>query len=120
MYKKKGIPSPLMKGHRIAGPLSILLGFINACIGLAWAGRKIAIAGYTVFSLLVWIVVLSLVFWKKKRNMRRQAANSTAAQNFRDGQTYAAPTNPPAYPGIAMQNMDSRPAEYYSVQPNKP
>lgn len=120
VYKRKGVPSPLMKGHRIAGPLAIALGFINACIGLAWAGRRIAIAGWTIFDLLVWIIVLGLVFWRKKRNMRKQVAHSAAAYNFREGQMYDPPSNAPGYQGVAMNDLDSRPTEYYNVQPNKP
>lgn len=140
MFKRKGIPSPLMKGHRIAGPLSITLGFINACIGFAWAGMGRAIIGYVIFDLLVFIIVGSLVFLKKKRKMRKQAMNSNAAHNFREGTTayahvrggsiheqgradFTAP--PPAYgQSVPLQTFEQQPlthgtAEYYSVQPNK-
>jgi len=140
MFKRKGIPSPLMKVHRIVGPSSILLGFVNACIGLAWVGIPRAIIGYTVFNLLVVIVVGSLVLMKKKRKMRRDAMNSNAAQNFREGTTayahvrggstqqhgpanFAAP--PPAYgQAVPLQTFQQQPSthgptEYYSVQPNK-
>lgn len=120
MYKRKGMPSPLMKGHRIAGPLAILLGFVNACIGLAWMGRPIAIAGYTAFDLFVWIIVLSLVFFRKKRNMRKNAVHSAAAYNFREGQMYDPPLNPPNYQGVPMENLDAQPTEYYNEQPHKP
>ncbi|KAK5093029.1 hypothetical protein LTR70_000504 [Exophiala xenobiotica] len=140
MFKRKGIPSPLMKVHRIVGPSSILLGFINACTGLAWVGIPRAIIGYTIFNLLVVIVVASLVMLKKKRKMRREAMNSNAAHNFREGMPayshvrggstqqhgpadFAAP--PPAYgqsvplQTFGQQPLRQGPTEYYNVQPNK-
>lgn len=136
-YKKKGLPSPLMKGHRIAGPLAITLGFVNACIGLAWSGKTRAIIGYVVFDLLVFIVIGGLVFMKKKRNARKNVMNTAAARNFRDVDTgyshvrtgsmpntdpYAAP---PAYGNNEQQvplqtfHGHEQRVEHYSVGPNK-
>ncbi|KAK5080387.1 hypothetical protein LTS08_007685 [Lithohypha guttulata] len=144
-FKKNGTPSPLMKGHRIVGPLSITLGTVNACLGLAWAGRTRAIVGYIVFDLIVIAIIGALLFWNRKRNMRRNARNTPAAQNFR-GANLAAYSHvrsgsanenqfsvpPPSYDshrgnGHSEQHVPLRrfeqeqhgPTEYYSVQPNK-
>ena len=132
-----------MKGHKIVGPTAIMLGFINACIGLAWAGRPTAVRiGYAVFDLLVWVVILALVFFKMRRNRTKKAMNTPAAQNFRDTTTpayshvrggstsgqqvnFSAP--PPAYghdaeariPLQSMNRQEHGPVEYFNVQPTK-
>lgn len=138
-FKRKGVPSPLMKGHRIAGPLAITLGFTNVCIGLSWVGRPRVIIGYVIFALLVVIVIGSIVFWKRKRTMRKNAMNSAAAYNFREGNTgytqgrggtgngYTSFEGAPASHGqsVPMQTFGQQhhayeaPMEHYSVQPNK-
>lgn len=129
-----------MKGHRIVGPLAITLGFVNVCVGLAWAGRTRAIIGYVVFDVIICLIIGGLLFWKRKRNMRRNAMNTPAAQNFRDANTayshvrggsfgqndFSRP--PPSYAGapteqhVPLRTFDEGrhgTVEYYNVQPNK-
>lgn len=127
-FRKKGIPSPIMKAHRIIGPLAIALGFSAAVLGLRMAGRTRAIIGYVIFDLLVWAVVLGLVYVKKRRNMKKGAMNTAAAQNFRDTNTAYSHVQgndfepaPAVYnPNVQQIPLQSRGNfEYYSVQPNK-
>lgn len=99
IFKKTQTPSPLMKAHRIAGPLVIVLGFSNALVGFAWMGLTRTMITYAIFNLLVIIVIGSLLFWKKKRDMRKAAMNSHAASNFREGNEYGLGHGPAVYYG---------------------
>lgn len=135
-FQKKGVPSPIMKVHRVIGPASILAGFSAAILGLLMAGRKTAVIGYAIFVVIVWIVILGLVYMKKRRKMKKNAMNTVAAQNFRDAPTAyshvrggSLPRNdfehaPAVYfPNTQQIPLVSRetgqPFESYSVQPNK-
>lgn len=117
-YKRTQTPHPIMKGHRILGPLMISLGSVNACIGFAWVGLRGAAIGYILFSLFIMLVVLSLVFLKNRRKMRRNAMNSTAAFNFREGQGQYG-QNVPMQPMGGQGQQQHGPVEYYNVQPPK-
>lgn len=135
-FKKKGVPSPIMKAHRVAGPVAIGAGFSAAIMGLLLADRKRAVIGYVVFDLLVWIVIFALVFMKKRRDMRKGTMHTPAAQNFRDANTayshvrgdsfsrnnfqHMAPVyNPNSQQIPLVQREGSQAVEYYNVQPNK-
>lgn len=89
----------------------ISLGSVNAIIGFFWVGLRGAAIGYIAFSLFIMLIVLSLVFLKNRRKVRRQAMNSTAAFNFREGQEQNVPMQP--------MGPQHGPVEYYGVQPNK-
>jgi hypothetical protein len=86
MYKKNGVPALPMKAHRFLGPSTIVLGLVNCAIGFHFAGDNYAIIGFAVTTALMIIVVGSLVFCTRRRRVRREAMNTPAAQNFRQGQ----------------------------------
>lgn len=132
-FRRTQTPHPIMKGHRVLGPLTMGLGFANACVGFSWVGNTRAAIGYAILNLLIIIAVSSLVLMKKKKKMREQAQTSAAAHNFREGQTYppppqgmGAPPPPPPYgQSVPMQTFASQgpqehgAVEYYNARPNK-
>lgn len=83
IYRKTGSPTILGKVHRIVGPAVILFGIVNGAIGFNFAGRH----GYTIiYSLIVVIMIigcLSIWLLKRRRQRKKEAMTSTAAQNFR-------------------------------------
>lgn len=108
-----------MRVHRILGPLSILLGFANACVGFAWAGMTRTIIVYAIFNVLVAVVVGSLVFWKRRRTLKKGALNSAAASNFREGASDQF-HGPPMYVGSQQPHFPSQnDVPMYSIRPNK-
>ena len=92
-FKKSGSPTIMGKIHKFGGPGIIFLGIVNGATGFNFAGRQ----GYTiVYSLLVVIVGLgvgTVLFFKRRRQTRKEAMTSTAAQNFRE-------------PGIPLDNYN--------------
>ncbi|KAK5101955.1 hypothetical protein LTS08_004414 [Lithohypha guttulata] len=119
-YMKTQTPSPLIKVHRVVGPLAILLGFANACVGFAWAGMTRTIVVYAIFNLLVATVVGSLVFWKKRRAVRKAATNSHAASNFREGAQANFEHGPAVYVGGPPPGYNGQmDVPMHSIRPNK-
>lgn len=109
-----------MRVHRILGPLSILLGFANACVGFAWAGMTRTILVYAIFNVLVAAVVGGLVFWKRRRTIRKGALNSAAASNFREGATDQFAHGPPIYVGSQQPHyQEQHDVPMYNIRPNK-
>lgn len=109
-----------MKVHRVVGPLAILLGFANACVGFAWVGMTRTIVVYAIFNLLVATVVGSLVFWKKRRAVRKGAMNSHAASNFREGAQANFEHGPAVYVGGPSPGYNGQmDVPMHSIRPNK-
>ena len=75
-----------MIGHRILGPLTVLLGLVNVCVGFNFAGNNRPIIAFVVVSVLVGLFVTGVVLMVRRRRMRKQAMTTPAAMNFREGQ----------------------------------
>ena len=120
IFKKTQSPPPLMKVHRVIGPLAIALGIANGIVGFTWIGRNTTAITYSLFNVLIALVIGSLLFWKRKRDLKKGAMNSAAATNFREGNSEAGfghgPAmyygGPPAHgqpglqqPGVQMQTF---------------
>ena len=83
IYKRRQTPTTFGKIHRYLGPAVIALGLINGALGLNFAFRNLAIAGYAIVVVLMIIFVSLLIWFKKRRQARKGAMNTPAAQNFR-------------------------------------
>lgn len=124
-YKQTQMKSPLMKFHRIGGPLVIFSGLVNVFIGFAWVGSVhilITFAGLLVVEV---VVIGSLLFWKRKRDMKKAAMNSQAASNFREGNENGFGHGPAVYYGNqppAVPSFAAQPGNGIQMQtfyPNK-
>jgi hypothetical protein len=93
-FKRTQMPSLFGKIHLYLGPTVIVIGLVNGILGLNFAGNKRAIIGYVIVTLLMCIFVMSCLYLKKRRSMRKEAYTSAAAQNFRQG------TMEPQYAGV--------------------
>jgi uncharacterized membrane protein len=105
MFRKTGSPAKFMIGHRVLGPLTILLGLINVCVGFNFAGNRRPIIAFVVVTLLMIIFVTGITLWSRRRKMRKEAMNTPAAMNFREGQAtpQAATTGVSGGPAIPLQ-----------------
>jgi FtsH-binding integral membrane protein len=84
-YKRTQSPSLHGKIHRFLGLTIILLGITNGALGLNFAennGRLPAYFGFVVFIAVIF-TLSQLIF--RRRSMRKNAVNSVAASNFREG-----------------------------------
>ena len=120
LYKKNGLPTPMIKIHRIAGPAVIGIGLVNGALGLNFAGKNLAIIGYAVVVLLMVIFVSTLMLCAKRRQRRKEAMNTPAAFNFREGQTEGAigPGGEPVpLQRVPYQGYDSGPPPQYGAMP---
>jgi Cytochrome domain of cellobiose dehydrogenase/Eukaryotic cytochrome b561 len=84
-YKRTQSPSLHGKIHRFLGLTIILLGITNGALGLNFAENNGRLPAY--FGLVVFIAVIytlsQLIF--RRRSIRKNAVNSVAASNFREG-----------------------------------
>lgn len=129
MFKARGVPSPLMKFHRIIGPASIVFGWITVITGFVFRGEPRRIAPFVVVLLAVIIFVGGITFIMKKRKMRKGAMVTPAAQNFNDA--YYNPQAAPPYnqsaggyyapgaDGVPMQTFNQPPGGHYDPNLNK-
>ena len=118
IFKSTGRPSPIMKGHRIIGPTTILLGLANVFGGLAFAGapaRSMIVFGV---ALLVMLAVLAVtMFFNKRRVSRKGAYHTPAAHNFREGQMEPMYPPTPYQPYHANESTADIPLNSYSPAP---
>ena len=112
VYRKTSEPAKFMIGHRILGPLTITLGLVNVCVGFNFAGNRRPIIPFVVISLLMIIFVSGVIFFVRRRRVRRGAMNTPAAQNFREGQAHGVPAETGQGPAIPMQSYQPKQAEY--------
>ena len=99
------------------------MGLVNVCVGFSFAGNNKAIIGFVIITILMIIVVTSTILLKRRRKMKRQAMNTPAAMNFREGQRDGAGHGvervdggaPPKYegPAIPLQSYQSGGREQY-------
>ena len=75
-----------MKIHRILGPLTVSFGLVQCAVGFHFARNDRGIIGFVVITVIMLVFVSSIVFFARRRKSRRQAYNTAAAQNFREGQ----------------------------------
>ena len=68
--------------HRLIGPIAILLGVTNACLGFLWAGVMRRMIGYIIFNVFVVVIVASLVLLKRKRAAREAAAKEGVENGY--------------------------------------
>jgi hypothetical protein len=94
LYKRNKAPTLFGKVHRFLGPAVIAIGLINGILGFNFAGNNHAIIGFIIVTTLMVIFVSTCLYLKKRRRMRKEAFNSAAAQNFRQG------TMEPQYAGV--------------------
>ncbi|EXJ76840.1 hypothetical protein A1O3_10485 [Capronia epimyces CBS 606.96] len=110
IYKKTGSPARIMIGHRILGPGTVFLGLVNGLVGLHFAGNHPGLAGFAIVSVAIAAGVVSVGIIFRRRKVRKEAMNTPAAVNFREGQTDPGHTAeqypPPPYNhgGIPLQN----------------
>ncbi|KAI1620419.1 hypothetical protein EDD37DRAFT_674626 [Exophiala viscosa] len=114
IYKKTGAPAKIMKGHRVLGPSTILLGLVNCFVGFNFASNNHGMIVFGIAMLLMFIIVGSLTFFKRRQKMRKGAMNTPAAFNFREGESGNAGPPPPLYGegGIPLQNYTNTPPVY--------
>jgi len=98
-----------MKVHKILGPLSVALGLINAIVGFNFAGDNRAIIPLVIVATLVTIFVGTVTYLKRRNSVRKQAMNSAAAENFRQGQMEPQYTGQYGGPAIPLQSYGDRP-----------
>ncbi|ETN37520.1 uncharacterized protein HMPREF1541_07142 [Cyphellophora europaea CBS 101466] len=96
IYRKTGAPAKFMIVHRILGPFSVGLGLVNAVVGFRFAGHYRPIIGFVILTILIFTGITALILLKRRRAMRKQAMNTPAAMNFREG-GYGGGAAPPAY-----------------------
>ena len=94
LYKRRPNPTLFGKVHRFLGPAVIFIGLINGILGFNFTGNNRAIIGYIIIITLMVIFVSTCLYLKKRRRVRKEAFNSAAAQNFRQG------TMEPQYAGV--------------------
>ena len=82
IYKKTSKSSMFIHVHRLVGPIAILLGVTNACLGFLWAGAIRRMVGYIIFNVFVVVVVASLVLLKRKRDARKAAAKEGGENGY--------------------------------------
>jgi hypothetical protein len=63
----------------------MVIGLVNGILGFNFAGNNHAIIGYVIVTTLMGIFVTSCLHLKKRRQRHKEAYNSAAAQNFRQG-----------------------------------
>lgn len=114
IYRKTGAPAKFMIVHRILGPFSVGMGLVNVIIGFRFAGTYRPIIGFCIVTVLVFTGIAALILLKRRRNMRKQAMQTPAAMNFREG-GYGAPpvygnAPPPGHgPAIPLQTYQQQP-----------
>ena len=90
------------------------LGLANVCVGLNFAGNNRPIIGFVIIMIAMLIFVTGAVFFSRRRKQRKQAMNTPAAMNFREGQRqegmqHAAPQRVPGHgPAIPMQTYQPK------------
>ena len=104
LYKKHPHPSTLSKIHRMLGPFVILLGIVNSFLGFSFASdtRHMVVNGLLI--VFVAAVIAGCFFLKSRRDRRRGAFTTPAAQNFQS-----------AY--VPAQNQFDIPLEQQSMPP---
>ncbi|KIX04546.1 uncharacterized protein Z518_05416 [Rhinocladiella mackenziei CBS 650.93] len=121
IYKKTGAPAKIMKGHRVLGPSTIAFGLINSFIGFNFADnnrRGMILLAIAIVLMLTFIG--TVLFFKRRRQVRKGPLNTPAAANFREGQMepgYADRQHPQSLPlygqgGIPLQNYANTPPVY--------
>lgn len=85
-FKLTASPTLLGKVHKAyLGPVVILLGIVNGALGLDFASNRGKLPAYFAFVLFI-AIICGLAQWIfRRRGMRKNALNSTAAANFREG-----------------------------------
>lgn len=121
MFRKTGTPVKFMIGHRVLGPLTILLGLINVCVGFNFAGNRRPIIAFVVVTILMIIFVAGVVLFARRRKMRKDAMNTPAAMNFREGQaapaySQATATGQGVGGGLAIPLQTYQPGQSQDVQ----
>ncbi|KIW40827.1 uncharacterized protein PV06_07998 [Exophiala oligosperma] len=116
IYNKTGTPAKIMKGHRVLGPGSILLGIVNTFVGFNFAGNHRGMIIYGVATFFLLLVVGGWTMIRRRQEMRKAPMNTPAAMNFREGQ-YEPPQGPPPPPlygegGIPLQSYSNAPPVY--------
>lgn len=108
-----------MLGHRILGPATMGLGLGNCFVGFRFASNNRA-AIILLVAAIIMIVGISLVlFFVRRRKMRKGAMNTPAAFNFREGQMGSAPA-PYGPHSPAMPNYGQGGIPLQSYQNNQP
>ena len=103
-----------MIGHRVLGPLTIALGLVNACVGFNFAGNNRPIIGLVIITIAMVLFVTGAVLLSRRRKQKKQAMNTPAAINFREGQRqegmqHAAPQQAAGHgPAIPMQTYQPK------------
>ncbi|KAK4940914.1 hypothetical protein LTR10_019068 [Elasticomyces elasticus] len=116
IYKKTKTPAKIMKGHRVLGPSTILLGLVNCFVGFNFASNNHGVIVFGIAMLLMFIIVGSLTFFNRRRKMRKGAMNTPAAFNFREGGMESGNGGPPpplyGEGGIPLQSYANTPPVY--------
>ena len=118
-HKQTQAPTLLGKAHRYLGPTIILFGIINGALGLHFANDDGKLPAYFGFVLFV-AALCTLAQWVlRRRTMRRNAVNSVAASNFREGSDVPL-RNYVRQDDLSRQSFaraDHEPPQYASVMP---
>lgn len=116
IYKKTGTPAKIMKGHRVLGPSTILLGLVNCFVGFNFASNNHGMIVFGIAMALMFIIVGGLMFFKRRQKMRKGPMNTPAAFNFREGQMEPGNAGPPpplyGEGGIPLQSYANTPPVY--------
>jgi hypothetical protein len=104
-----------MVGHRILGPGAMSMGLANCFGGFHFAGSNRGLIFMGVATVLMLVAVGSSVFFSRRNKMRKGAMNTTAAQNFREGQMEgAAPAYGPQSPAMPAYGQGGIPLQSYA------
>ncbi|KAK5055179.1 hypothetical protein LTR84_012928 [Exophiala bonariae] len=118
MFRRTGKPAAIMLGHRITGPVTMSMGLSNCIVGFRFAGNNRGAIIFAVAALLMIIFVCTVLFFTRRRKMRKGTMNTPAAQNFREGNMGGPTPYGPQSPSMPSYGQGGIPlASYQNNQP---
>ncbi|RVX69624.1 hypothetical protein B0A52_06688 [Exophiala mesophila] len=121
VFRRTGKPAKFMIGHRILGPATMGLGLGNCFVGFRFASNTRAAIILLVAAIIMIVGIGVVLFFVRRRKMRKAAMNTPAAFNFREGQMNTAPPPAPYGPNSpAMPHYGQGGIPLQSYQNNQP
>lgn len=118
IFRRTGKPATVMKGHRVLGPVTMSLGLSNTIVGFRFADNTRGAVVFAIAALLMIIFVCAILFFTRRRKMRKGAMNTPAAHNFREGNMGGAAPYGPQSPSMPSYGQGGIPlASYQNTQP---